>query len=158
MPPRRERKTAPAAGVVLGMGLVALADGIVLHMLLEWHHMVSSVHPPTTLAAMHVNTYWDGWFHTGAWLAVVLGVALLWRAAQRGDAVPATRAFVGYVLIGVGAFNLAEGLVDHHLLRLHHVREIANPLLYDVAFLVVGGVLPLALGWAMRRRRGPRYR
>jgi len=48
-------------------------------------------------------------------------------------------------------------LVDHHLLRLHHVREIADPLLYDVTFLVVGGVLPLVVGWALRRR-GPRYR
>jgi uncharacterized membrane protein len=157
MPPRRERKAAPAAGVLLGVGLVAFVDGISLHMILEWHHMVSNVYPPTTLDGMHVNTYWDGWFHAGAWVAVVLGVALLWRAVQRGDAIPSTRAFIGYILVGAGLFNLVEGVVDHHLLRLHHVREIADPLLYDVTFLVVGGVLPLVVGWALRRR-GPRYR
>jgi uncharacterized membrane protein len=158
MPPRVERKTAAAAGIFLGIGLVAFIDGIVLHMLVEWHHMVSNVYPTTTLEGMHVNTFWDGVFHAGAWVAVVCGLALLWRAARRGDVLPTTRAFVGYLLLGGGLFNLVEGVVDHHVLRLHHVRDVPEPLFYDLGFLALGGVLPLLLGWAMTRRKRPRYR
>jgi len=149
MPPRTRSRTAPAAGFLLGIGLVAFVDGIVFHMLLEWHHMVSNVHSPATLEAMHVNTYWDGVFHVGAWVVVVYGVALLWRAAARGDRLPAGGAFLGYMLLGAGAFNVVEGLIDHHFLRLHHVREVPDPLLYDVTFLILGGVLLIAAGWGL---------
>ncbi len=31
-----------AAGVVLGLGLGGLVDGILLHQILQWHHMLSS--------------------------------------------------------------------------------------------------------------------
>ena len=156
MPPRRPRSTANAAGLLLGVGLVAFFDGIVFHMLLEWHHMVSTRVPPTTLDAMHANTYWDGVFHAVAWIVVVLGVALLWRAARAGGTLPSTRAFLGNVFLGAGAFNLAEGLLDHHVLRLHHVRDVADPLMYDLAFLLVGGVLLAAVGWGMARDDGRR--
>ena len=159
MPIHRRSPTATAAGLLLGAGLVAFVDGIVLHMLLEWHHMVSTPVPPTTLAAMHYNTYWDGVFHAGAWVVVVLGVALLWRAAREPHALPSTRVFLGHVLLGGGLFNLVEGVVDHHVLRLHHVREVGDPLAYDLAFLLVGGVLLAALGWALARGdRRRRYR
>jgi uncharacterized membrane protein len=44
--------------------------------------------------------------------------------------------------IGWGAFNLVEGVVDHHLLGIHHVKETAaNPLLWDLGFLALGAVL-----------------
>jgi uncharacterized membrane protein len=156
MPPRRPQSTAAVAGLLLGVGLAAFFDGTVFHMLLQWHHMVSTRVPPTTLAAMHANTHWDGVFHAVAWIFVALGVALLWRAARAGGRLPSTRAFVGNVLLGAGAFNLVEGLLDHHVLRLHHVREVADPLMYDLAFLLVGGVLLAALGWGMARDDGRR--
>ena len=35
----------------------------------------------------------------------------------------AGRAFVGWLLVGWGLFNLVEGVVDHHILAIHHVRE-----------------------------------
>lgn len=156
MPPRRPRSTAAAAGFLIGVGLVAFFDGIVFHMLLRWHQIVSNRVPPTTLAAVHYNTHWDGVFHAGAWIAVALGVALLWRAARAGGTLPSTRAFLGNVLLGAGAFNLLEGIVDHHVLRLHHVREVADPLVYDLAFLLVGGVLLAAVGWSLSRDDGRR--
>ena len=159
MPIHRPSRAVTAAGVLLGAGLVALADGITFHMLLRWHQMVSARVPPTTVATVHYNTFWDGVLHAGAWLLVVAGVSLLWRAARGGGTLPPTRVFVGNVLLGAGGFNLVEGLVDHHLLRLHHVRDVADPLRYDLAFLLVGGVLLAAVGWGMARdERGRRYR
>lgn len=38
-------------GVLLGVGLGGFVDGILLHQILQWHHMVSNVVPPTTLWA-----------------------------------------------------------------------------------------------------------
>jgi uncharacterized membrane protein len=53
--------------------------------------------------------------------------------------------------IGWGAFNLVEGIVDHHLLELHHVKEsAANPLLWDIGFLLVGALL-VGVGYALAR-------
>ena len=46
---------------------------------------------------------------------------------------------------GWGLFNLVEGLINHHLLHLHHVTETGDHLLWDLLFLASGGGL-LALG------------
>jgi uncharacterized membrane protein len=52
---------------------------------------------------------------------------------------------------GWGAFNLVEGLIDHQLLGLHHVRDdLGGPLGWDIAFLA-SGVLLIAVGAALVR-------
>ncbi len=49
--------------------------------------------------------------------------------------------------MGWGLFNLVEGIVDHHILTIHHVREgVANQWAYDVGFLVFGALLFSAAG------------
>ena len=58
----------------------------------------------------------------------------------------------GLLLIGFGTFNLVEGVVDHHILQVHHVREdSANQLAWDLGFLA-WGVVMLAGGWWLYRR------
>ncbi len=47
----------------------------------------------------------------------------------------------GGLLAGWGLSNLVEGLIDHHLLRIHHVRLGPNELLWDLAFLALGPAL-----------------
>ena len=139
-------------GILLGLGLGGFVDGIVLHQLLQWHHMVSSMdrYPTRTIAGLEANTLADGLFHAGTWLLVAAGVALLWRDARRGRPVAPGRAFLGWLLVGWGAFNVADEVVFHALLDLHHIREGANELAYDMAFLAVG-VAQLALGWLLAR-------
>jgi uncharacterized membrane protein len=57
------------------------------------------------------------------------------------------------MLFGWGAFNLAEGIVDHHLLEIHHVRDMpVHVPLYDWIFLGIGGALFLTLGWLVSMR------
>ncbi len=57
--------------------------------------------------------------------------------------------------MGGGAFNLVEGIVDHHLLTVHHVRDdVANPALWDYGFLAVSAAL-LLIGLALLRRVRP---
>lgn len=75
-----------------------------------------------------------------------------WR---RGHTAPSWRFHVGLVLVGWGIFNLVEGLVDHHLLRIQHVRDdLGGPLSWDLGFLAFG-VLLVVGGWALYRSSPP---
>ena len=144
-----------AAGVFLGVGLGGFVDGIVLHQLLQWHHMLTAHDhgrfPATTVEGLEVNTLWDGIFHTGTWIATVAGVGQLWYATTLPDVRWSFLVFVGSLLLGWGGFNLIEGLVDHHLLGIHHVRDdLGGPLGWDLAFLASGVMLMLA-GWGLLR-------
>ena len=132
-----------SAGILLGTGLGGFLDGIVLHQVLQWHNMLSSVRPPTDLVAMKVNMLWDGLFHLFTWLVTALGVALLWRAGQRPEVPWSTRTLVGSMAIGWGAFNLVEGIIDHQILGIHHVHPGADQLAWDIGFLALGAVLVL---------------
>jgi uncharacterized membrane protein len=136
-------------GVVLGIGLGGFVDGIVLHQILQWHHMVSSAgYPPTDVPNLTINVFFDGAFHAGTWIATAVGLFLLHRAIRRGARYSGRRLFGG-MLMGWGIFNLVEGIVDHHILGLHHVREAAaNPLAWDLGFLALGALLAIA-GYAL---------
>ncbi len=66
---------------------------------------------------------------------------------------PGAGAFTGQLLLGWGIFNLVEGLVDHHLLNIHHVRDVpAHVPVYDWLFLGIGGLGLIALGWLLSRQ------
>jgi uncharacterized membrane protein len=144
------------AGVTIGIGMGGFVDGIVLHQILEWHNMGSSVLPPTTMEAMRQNMIWDGEFHAAVWLITLIGVHLLVADARGGAALPTTGALCGQLLLGWGLFNVAEGIIDHHLLNLHHVRDLpAHVPLYDWLFLAIGGVGFVLVGWALARRARP---
>lgn len=141
------------AGVVLGLGLGGFFDGIVLHQLLQWHHLVSEPYPPTTLENLQVNTLADGVFHSATWLLTVVGLFMLWRALQHNGGIRPTRVLVGTALVGWGAFNLVEGIIDHHILGLHHVRPGADQALWDIGFLVWGALMVI-VGWRLTQQRG----
>jgi len=50
--------------------------------------------------------------------------------------------------------TLAEGVVNQHLLSVHHVRDdLGGPLVWDVGFLAFGCVL-VAGGWLLQRTPG----
>jgi len=144
-----------SAGILLGTGLGGFVDGIVLHQILQWHNMLSSVRPPVDLVAMKYNMVWDGLFHAFTWIVTALGVARLWAAGKRHDVAWSTRTFVGALALGWGLFNVLEGVIDHQLLGIHHVHPGVGERAWDVAFLVFGAV-QIAVGAALveRRRQG----
>lgn len=143
------------AGVWLGLGLGGFFDGILLHQVLQWHHLLSSAgYPPDSLANLRLNTLADGLFHLATYVFTLIGLLLLWRAARRPHALWSGRLLLGALLLGFGGFNLAEGLIDHQLLGLHHVNESAPReqwLAWDMGFLVWGAAMFVA-GWRLVRQ------
>ena len=141
------------AALLLGAGLGGFLDGIVLHQIAHWHQMLSAVLPPESLQAMQRNMVADGWFHLAMWAATLAGVLVLRSAVRGSGPIPSARGFIGYLLIGWGVFNLVEGVVNHHVLGLHHVRDLpAHVPLYDWAFLLIGGAGLIGLGLVLRER------
>jgi uncharacterized membrane protein len=127
-----DRTPLIVAGIFLGLGLSGFFDGIVLHQILQWHHMLSSVRPLTTVSNIDINTVWDGLFHAFDWIMTVIGVILLWRAGGRDD-VP-------------WSFNLYFGSIF-----VHHVKPGLHQLAWDLGFLASGALL-VALGSVMIKR------
>lgn len=142
------------AGLLLGIGLGGFFDGIVLHQVLQWHHMVSHVdrYDPTTVSGLEANTLADGLFHAATYMFVIAGLWCLWKYAERSGTRWSTLAFSGLLLMGFGTFNVVEGSINHFILGVHHVREESDHrLAWDIGFLV-WGLAMLGGGWAVFRR------
>ena len=140
------------AGILLGVGLGGFFDGIVFHQLLQWHHMLTSHgdYPMNTVSGLEVNTTWDGIFHSATWIATIAGLVLLWRAERLYD-LRWSPVLLGALLMGWGGFNLVEGIIDHQILGIHHVRDdLGGPLEWDLGFLAWGAAF-LGGGWALVR-------
>jgi uncharacterized membrane protein len=115
--------------------------------------MGSAVLPPITMEAMKQNMVWDGWFHALTWVVSLTGVYMLRAERLSRGRSETTAAFTGQLIFGWGAFNLVEGVIDHHLLDLHHVRDMPLHVpAYDWLFLAVGGVGLLGVGWVLTLR------
>lgn len=132
------RRPLIAAATLLGIGMGGFVDGIVFHQILQLHNMLSAVRPPVNVVNLEINMFWDGLFHAFTWIMTTIGLVLLWRAGLRPEVPWSTRTFVGGLIFGWGVFNLVEGVIDHHILNIHHVVETPNHLIYDLAFLASG--------------------
>src|SRR5215208_6406864 len=152
--------TPRAPAFVMGVGLGGFIDGIVLHQILQWHHMLSATgdQPMTTVAGLEANTRADGFFHVATWVFVATASYLSVRAWQRRELAPPWRAHFGLLLAGWGVFNVVEGLIDHQLLGVHHVRDdLGAPLGWDLAFLAFGALL-IAAGLLLAVQARPQAR
>jgi uncharacterized membrane protein len=132
------------------VGCGGVIDGIVLHQLLQWHHMTSHGKIPSDVAGLQAQVLADGIFHAASWVLVVGGLVLV--LVGRGDPAP-PRVVAGLLIAGWGLFNLVEGLINHHLLGVHHVRDdLGGPLAWDLGFLALSLAL-LAGGLLLARQR-----
>ncbi len=138
-------RSARRAGIILGIGAMGAIDEIIFHQLLQWHHFYSD----TTEFRQIVS---DGLLHLFTLTMLVLGALLLWRERHHLTSVVTDRPFWAGILLGLGGFQLFDGIVNHKLLRLHQIREdTGNLLSYDLAWNA-GAVLLLVAGWILWRR------
>lgn len=150
---RSDGRFPTASGILFGFGFGGFFDGIVLHQLLQWHHMVSSWYPPTTLENLRLNTLWDGIFHSATYLFLLFAVYLFWKVAHKQHVYWSPRLITGSALLGWGCFNVLEGVIDHQILGVHHVNEqvpASDLMMWDMAFLAWGASMVIG-GWLLFR-------
>jgi uncharacterized membrane protein len=65
-----------------------------------------------------------------------------------------SRMLWGWILAGWGLFNLIEGILDHQILGIHHVRSGPYQAWWDAGFLFLGGMLLIG-GYILRHSDRP---
>jgi uncharacterized membrane protein len=132
-----------AAGTLTGIGMGGFIDGILFHQILQLHNMLSARLAVDTLENMKINMVWDGLFHLLTWTTTAVGIAMLWKAGKNPNVPWSGKTFLGGGILGWGIFNLVEGIIDHHLLHIHHVVERLGVSVYDYIFLGSGALFIL---------------
>jgi uncharacterized membrane protein len=134
----------------IGAGIMAAVDEIVFHQILGWHHFYDRSSPQIGLLS-------DGLLHTAEIVVLVAGF-FAFADLRRRRALAPVSAWAGFFL-GLGAFQLFDGIVDHKLLRLHQVRYGVDDLFaYDLAWNATGAILLLigaGLAWGSRTEGSP---
>lgn len=139
------------ASMVLGIGLGGFIDGIVLHQIFQWHEMLSAKIPATNYVGKSINMFWDGIFHLFCLIVVFIGIVLFWKLLFRKDIDRSGKLLVGGLLMGWALFNIVEGIIDHHLLKLHNVFEYTQNHFTANAIFLGLSVLLAVLGYAIIR-------
>jgi uncharacterized membrane protein len=147
------RKSIVSA-ILIGIGLAGLIDITIFHQILQWHHTTSNKIVPNTLESLQMNIVWDGVFLSFSLIITIIGIGLLWYASgskNKNSLFSSKWSFIGFIFIGFGGFNIIEGIINHHILGMHHVIDVANPFVFDLTFLVVGGLAFLVTGGILIR-------
>ncbi|MFI9152287.1 DUF2243 domain-containing protein [Streptomyces sp. NPDC053367] len=144
VPAERTRSTLVCA--LIGAAVMAALDEIVFHQLLGWHHFYDR-------STSGVGLLSDGLLHTAELLALVAGF-FLYADLHRRRALAAAHARAGFFL-GLGVFQLFDGVVDHKLLRLHQIRYGVDVTPYDWAWNL-SAVLLLLVGMVLGMRAARR--
>ena len=139
-----------AAGLALGFGLGGFFDGILLHQILQWHHLLSGIE------AGGRDLRWlvlgDGLFHLVMYLVTLAGLFLLWRNRRQAVAAGAGRRLAAAALAGFGIWHMADGLLSHWIFGLHRIRmDVTDPLAWDLCWFAVFGLAPAVAGWWIAR-------
>lgn len=139
-----------AAGTLLGIGMGGFADGILFHQIFQIHSMLSAKMPQDVLVNVKTSMVWDGLFHALTWVTTAVGLSVLWNAGKAKDCPWSGQILWGSLFLGWGIFNVVEGVIDHHILRIHHVVERLGVSIYDYIFLA-SGVIFLIIGMSLIR-------
>lgn len=136
--------------IVLGFALGGFFDGIVLHQILQWHHLLSLV---PAVDSIRLQVLWDGYFHALMYVVAAAGLWGLWR--NRGQLDDASGAvLLGGILVGFGLWHTVDSVLSHWILGIHRIRlDSPNPLMWDLMWFAAFGALPVLIGWMMLRRR-----
>lgn len=124
------------SGVFIGIGVMALIDEIIFHQLLQWHHFFD-------FNTMQFGIFSDGLLNSFALFAIVAGI-FLFAHVTKMYSYSLLRWWSG-IFIGLGSFQLFDGIVSHKLLQIHQIRYGVELLPYDIAW-IASAILLLAVG------------
>lgn len=152
VPPGDAARRLRRAGYLLGFGMGGLFDGILLHQILQWHHLLSALQTGL-LGSLRAQVVADGIFHALMYGVAVAGLVTLYRV-RKDEATPRRTALAAF-LIGFGLWHVTDALLSHWILGIHRIRmDSSVPLAWDLAWLALFGLAPLAVGMRMRRHGG----
>jgi uncharacterized membrane protein len=137
------------AGAGIGFAMAGFFDGILLHQILQWHSLLSSL-DGAIYQDLRFRMLTDGLFHAVMYGIGVVGLWLLWRTRSQFDARGSGRRFASSLLIGFGVWHVIDAVLNHWILGLHHIRENQNWLAWDLVFFGLGLVC-VAVGLWLRR-------
>jgi uncharacterized membrane protein len=137
-------------GFLLGFSLGGFFDGILLHQVLQWHHLLSNVN---AVRDMRTQVMADGLFHALMYLIAAVALVMLSRRRAAFSEPGADRTLWGHALIGFGTWHIVDALFSHWITGIHRIKvDSANPLMWDLIWFFAFGVLPAVLGWMMLRK------
>ena len=140
------------AGLLLGFSLGGFFDGILLHQVLQWHHLLSNVQA-AALQDLRAQLLADGLFHVLMYFIAAWALYLLWKARADYAAPGADRALWAQALIGFGAWHIVDSVFSHWITGIHRIRvDSPHPLFWDLLWFAVFGLVPLVTGWMLQRR------
>lgn len=144
-------RTRGVAAGVLGVALGGFFDGILLHQILQWHHLLSLV---PGIDDLRGQVLWDGYFHAAMYVLALIGLGAIWRGRVRIGQDTRARLW-GPILIGFGLWHLMDAVLSHWVLGIHRVKmDAAVPLAWDLGWLLVFGLLPMLAGLRLARSGG----
>lgn len=122
------------SGILFGLGLVAFIDETVFHQLLNWHHFYDQ-------STTKIGLISDGIFHAFSWIATVGGLFMVADLRRRAAWWP--KRWIGGALLGIGLFNLYDGLIQHKVMKLHQIRYGVDLLPYDLVWNISAAIIAL---------------
>lgn len=140
----RDQTRSIWGAVLIGIAIMAGVDEIIFHQVLGWHHFYDLSTPAIGLLS-------DGLLHSAELIAIVAGFFILLDLRRR-NAFASRHAWSGFFL-GMGGFQLFDGIVNHKVLRLHQIRYGVPILPYDLVWNLAGLVLLLIGAWLLVRTR-----
>jgi uncharacterized membrane protein len=161
-PETRRRRSVLLTGVLLGIGIASFLDETILHQLLQWHTFYWDTDQRGRILS-------DGIFHVFSTSLLLWGAYRLWRTPR--DWMQSHRgALLAAILIGLGGFQIYDGLFDHLVFHVHLVNEQVCPVVnannsiascpqdipYEIVFTSIGIVVLVVgiLWWRQTARMG----
>jgi uncharacterized membrane protein len=143
------------AGYLLGFGFGGFFDGILLHQVLQWHHLLLGI-KRAPFQDIKVQILADGLFHVLMYFIAMAGLWLLWKARRQYAQPGADRMLLGNAFIGFGVWHILDGILSHWILGIHRIRmDVENVLFWDLLWFFVFGIAFVVIGWMIRRTTGP---
>ena len=122
------------SGFLFGIGLIAFLDEVLFHQLLHWHHFYDK-------STTDVGLVSDGLFHALSYFATIAGL-FMFADLRRRNGFWFKRWMAG-MLIGIGAFQLYDGTIQHKVMRLHQIRYVDHVFVYDIIWNVIAAIILL---------------
>jgi uncharacterized membrane protein len=140
------------AGYLLGFGLGGFFDGILLHQVLQWHHLLINVKSPF-FQDIKNQILADGLFHVLMYCIAFVGLWKLWQSRKDYAQANADRHLLGNAFIGFGVWHILDSILSHWILGIHRIRvDSEHVLFWDLLWFVVFGIAFVVIGMKVRKK------